>query len=689
MLVYLPPNDDLVRWSCGECGIWNDDENVCGHEPKPLKEFQVMYHRQGRSLEQWKKSDIVVGSEMLVRDLAGGTVYQCILRWRIPKGRNKRSRFSLPKKKQVDEWTELPVFQFHTLSNMAESRIGLKSRIAAFENGILDAYPEDDAVPDTYASKAVRVGEKLIHGAGAVGFGGNYIKTMKQLMKLKQSGLVSVVLNQDLASMVYALTSYISAVAGEYQLSTTDITLGSYYMIWERKRERLLFPDLDNEDHEKYCLGVLNPDPPIEMLDEMSKYFALSEIAYGSTAAEIQWVLRKYPNQMELIMFRGRADKYKPAFILVGSKKERCIYLVVRGTHEVDDLVTDFDFTEKPFKYQGQTYQVHSGMLQAATWIFDGKLDLESVIDDDLEDGAGIGEALLGFFRGGYEIKLCGHSLGSGCVALLGLLLGEMDKDIKVDVYGFGSPPVVDENLAELCKPNARISVRHLIFRDDIVSRLSFANARLFASEIKRFKPRWEVLMKQDRMSFVDRAKGLWAPVQRGDRLTNVRKTSDPEGSKRFSFNRNHDSRLVIPGEIVHVFIYRGTYKMALVDHRFGGFANIEPSEMLINDHKMSHMHKIFRNVRAARKASCPPPPWQSTEDHKFNGLYVKCIVCEYFVGWHHTGDSEAVEVRATHHCRACGMIVCDRCSTSRTALPSIGIVSEVRICDSCYHFNV
>lgn len=37
------------------------------------------------------------------------------------------------------------------------------------------------------------------------------------------------------------------------------------------------------------------------------------------------------------------------------------------------------------------------------------------------------------------------------------------------------------------------------------------------------------------------------------------------------------------------------------------------------------------------------------------------------------------------HHCRACGNIFCDKCSSKTSTVPKFGIEKEVRVCDSCY----
>lgn len=141
--------------------------------------------------------------------------------------------------------------------------------------------------------------------------------------------------------------------------------------------------------------------------------------------------------------------------------------------------------------------------------------------------------------------------------------------------------------------------------------------------------------------------------------------------------------RFVPPGLMMKTFKYRGTDRAVLVDHNFGSLSRLEPAETLLEDHLLDNVVKCLRNIEAGKKANTPPV-WQSTVNHEKKGLYVKCTVCDYFVGWQYTGDSEAVEIRATHHCHACGRIVCTDCSTIRMSLPEIGILNEVRVCDNC-----
>ena len=41
------------------------------------------------------------------------------------------------------------------------------------------------------------------------------------------------------------------------------------------------------------------------------------------------------------------------------------------------------------------------------------------------------------------------------------------------------------------------------------------------------------------------------------------------------------------------------------------------------------------------------------------------------------------------HHCRACGNIVCNKCSTNKKPVPIYGYYDPVRICDKCNIKNI
>lgn len=41
--------------------------------------------------------------------------------------------------------------------------------------------------------------------------------------------------------------------------------------------------------------------------------------------------------------------------------------------------------------------------------------------------------------------------------------------------------------------------------------------------------------------------------------------------------------------------------------------------------------------------------------------------------------------IQRRHHCRACGQVFCQQCSSKVSTLPKFGIEKEVRVCEACY----
>lgn len=66
---------------------------------------------------------------------------------------------------------------------------------------------------------------------------------------------------------------------------------------------------------------------------------------------------------------------------------------------------------------------------------------------------------------------------------------------------------------------------------------------------------------------------------------------------------------------------------------------------------------------------------------------------CEEAPEWKEDADasscfrcrSDFTTLRRRHHCRACGQIFCNACSSKTAAIPKFGIEKEVRVCDLCY----
>lgn len=46
---------------------------------------------------------------------------------------------------------------------------------------------------------------------------------------------------------------------------------------------------------------------------------------------------------------------------------------------------------------------------------------------------------------------------------------------------------------------------------------------------------------------------------------------------------------------------------------------------------------------------------------------------------------SQLIEIPFQHHCRNCGQIFCDKCSSKTAPIPKYGIERDVRVCEICH----
>eukprot|EP00516_Mucochytrium_quahogii_P008065 CAMPEP_0203747622 /NCGR_PEP_ID=MMETSP0098-20131031/2716_1 /ASSEMBLY_ACC=CAM_ASM_000208 /TAXON_ID=96639 /ORGANISM=" , Strain NY0313808BC1" /LENGTH=759 /DNA_ID=CAMNT_0050636089 /DNA_START=711 /DNA_END=2990 /DNA_ORIENTATION=- len=717
--------DIRQRWICGLCTFDNSMEDpwrchMCNGRRQDefgvgdAVEYQVKFYRQGKKFETYRHSNTTQQYWIKLNGLEPNTEYFCKLRYRIVSTCKDMSGIKDP-----FAWVKLETMVFRTLSKDHAHRIETLRRVDKFLKNSMDPFPELGPKPDTIVEKVARVSGNILTATGFAGLSGAWRSLAKGVHSVHKNGLANVIFRDDVHKMVIAVAAYVYRVAKDFGLSSKEITLGAYYMIWEHKRSLLLGPQhlqenayLSSDDE-----GVLQEQVDNRMLIEMGKYLGFSQICYRDHPSEIQWVLNG--DDFELVGCKTSAEKNRPAFALMASRTKKEVILAIRGTREADDLLTnaDFEYEEYEFHFdaaQAKKYKIHRGMACAAKWLLAGLIQEEKFVSHPEKKpkttpnlpnhgenpGAGLGAALEAFYDAGFKVTLCGHSLGAGVSTIMALFLVDSNPNISVRVFGVGPPPCVDLELANACKTeefklghhplDGRITVHNIVNQDDLVSRLSIHQARLLAAEIKRLKPQWVPIMEQDLESYKNRVKALWPPSQRGAQNPPQREKSNPEILYASCDDTFEPQPLVIPGLIIQTFHWHGKTKAALCDYRFKRLRAIQPSETSLSDHKLKSIHSAIRNVFAFRRLSeeqlAQLPVWQGIEEHHANGLYVKCIVCKHFVGWKLSGNSEAMEVRAINHCYSCGKIVCSSCSTKTSSLPSFGIVTPVRVCDICYY---
>ncbi|KAL3727726.1 hypothetical protein ACJRO7_032465 [Eucalyptus globulus] len=148
-------------------------------------------------------------------------------------------------------------------------------------------------------------------------------------------------------------------------------------------------------------------------------------------------------SQEDVLLQNPKAALLKPAFTVIRDKSEKCLLLLIRGTHSIKDTLTAATGAVVPFHHSvlcdgGISNLVlgyaHCGMVAAARWI--AKLSTPYLLKalDEHPD---------------YKIKVVGHSLGGGTAALLTYILREQKEFSSTTCVTFAPAACMTWELAE------------------------------------------------------------------------------------------------------------------------------------------------------------------------------------------------------------------------------------------------
>ena len=316
------------------------------------------------------------------------------------------------------------------------------------------------------------------------------------------------------------------------------------------------------------------------------------------------------------------------------------------------------------------------GMARAAMWII-----------------TQVGQSILKLHEQGYDVILVCHSLGCAVASLATYLLASSVPSIRC--ITFGCPSCVSSSVAEELKTRVTSWVLH----DDIISRLTPKSIRILMKELIVFREQVFRHLEQDWSDVIARASALWTPRWREHRnISNATKTTDDilsttmhqNNSQKNAESESPDSSLVfvdedevkdlwLPGKIIHIYSHRGQYKAAEVPREFDTLRKIEVQGNIFKDHDGKNIFNALLEVRAVRKSIGNPPEWQLF-------LIKACQCCHNSFTWHSTFQGDAQEYRERYNCRNCGNLVCGPYSILKRAIPRLGLIFPVRICDTCFY---
>ena len=385
-----------------------------------------------------------------------------------------------------------------------------EERLRAFLDRTLSPYPLT-VIEDTNWLKAERVGGGTLQMVSKIPFLGDYgkfVKAAKVIWDARHVGLAALIFADDLQKIAAVLATLASSVKSDTGLTTKDITVGAYYLLWLRRGERAANPNCEQEDHSMGQPGVLLERAPSGMMKELAWFAPLAFASYERTPDRVQWLVDKHPRRRTFsssgIFRTGRGasledygerdssqkgeDQVPSGFSLIASSPlaSKVTTQRVRPTSSSaaasgktpDERQSDSSFTRfsgaAPNIYKPAYNLMAHREMGVAVFSVRGTSSFEDVIVDasatavvDVEfcgvsgtcHGGILSSAIwlaeearvLSWMKrltsegGCSRVVFTGHSLGAGVALLLALMLKTNHPEIKdITVYGYAMPAVVD-----------------------------------------------------------------------------------------------------------------------------------------------------------------------------------------------------------------------------------------------------
>jgi len=442
------------------------------------------------------------------------------------------------------------------------------------------------------------------------------IETVKILKTYGLSGLTGLLMRKDFMEAVETLKK-ISGLDKIFTMSLHELTACIYYKLAIDRGIRGCQPLLESQLHNDHVDDVTDAE-----LDEVIRFAPLAlKLAYEADSVECQRLAKL--QHWDPIYISTESNTEQPAYMLLAtsrsythkdSKKEAV--LVIRGTKSIHDVVTDIRAAPQHFPPSSEEVSI---ALTTGFSVYDKNITTEELIavstdesnknefshyewlkvyaDSETTYACGgmargaywlitqVGQSLLALYKEGYDIRIVGHSLGGAVGAMATYLLKDYITNIKC--LAFASPSCVDSTIAD----ELRDRVTSVVLHDDVICRLTPQSIRALMKELIVFREQVFHHLQQDWRDSIKRAMSLWSPRVRGVPLnTNdnlMSPTSPTDAASAASISSSLAEALVIvdeekiadlyiPGRILHIYSYKGQYKLCYVDKKFSTLRKIE-----------------------------------------------------------------------------------------------------------------
>ncbi|TEB29538.1 alpha/beta-hydrolase [Coprinellus micaceus] len=240
-------------------------------------------------------------------------------------------------------------------------------------------------------------------------------------------------------------------------------------------------PSLDPSEHKYSWWEILIGKHDQEIFEKDSSSLKATAVIGNQHLMPRFWVLTDYAREEVVLVIRGtmslneiaadltcEPDWFEPARTPPPSQLDE--NSAIPGFLKFPSKPT---MSDHPPRAPGTRYHVHGGMLRLAKAMGDVGNPVQVAVMEAL------------YTNPGFDLVLCGHSLGAGVATLLGMIWadpatcltvpsGGLPVGRHVQVYCFAPPALTDASLSRL----ADKLVHSFVYSNDIVSRLSLGSIR-------------------------------------------------------------------------------------------------------------------------------------------------------------------------------------------------------------------
>lgn len=665
------------------------------------------------------------------------------------------------------------------------TRAHRSNRVALYLTNSLDRY--EPPCMETMGSKVVRVAEGLVSiSKSSIAFGSYPAKLFIELVSLLQrygmSGIIGIAHSGE---FTYALQQLqrMSGLEGRMVLSWHMLTACTYYKLALDRRMRGSEPEGEWMEHGgegnvhtpstsfihthtphtnshtgTSHTGTLHTSStyiPTETLKEATR---LAPLALFGVYESCLMTMQQYCETLGYRLLYANTDsgKEKPCFMVCvkgrssggggGNGDEHDdleVVLVIRGTHSIEDFITDLRADPAPYPLEPCVLEEHyrgevgSEVIREYADVISGIRSSGSMGGSEKEwewldtsnpstsphtltphtyACTGMISAAkyllketgpdLAYLHGmGYRVKIIGHSLGGAVAALLvPMLIPFLSSPStsnpaftshtttftpRIHGWGYSSPCCCDSHTSSTLKPHFTTVVLH----DDVIARLTPSTLKTILSELYILKETCPDLLHQDIIDVKNRLWEMWRPrcrgLRRGGGISGLGWTPPPS-----SLPSTHALKeLYLPGTIIHIYPYRGCPIATIVPKTFPPLRKIFLVENLFDDHKSENLFMALKECIAGRyyRSECWLGGGMGDRNHtSFPPPFIPhhsqshCNLCLEPFTWQSTFTNIISQYRLTHNCHQCGQLVCQGCS-SRVGYVGYGMLQQRRVCDKCF----